>query len=802
MKRRFPLWLRWLIAVPVALALLVVLGAYAALRASLPDLDGELSLAGLQAEVTLDRDASGVPTIRADTRRDLAFALGFVHAQDRFFQMDLQRRLAAGELAELFGPPALPADREMRRHGFAKVAALVLEQASGTERQLLESYADGVNAGLEQLGARPWEYFPLTATPRPWQARDSLLVAFAMYIDLNDTSGERELAHAALRASLPAEMLALLHPPGSEWDAPIDGGTWRLPPLPGPEIFDLRSPATRLAALSVPALPLTARLGDAALGSNSWAVAGSLTQDGGALLANDMHLGLQVPNIWYRARLIVAATDAMNDRDLVGVTLPGLPLLIAGSNGRVAWGFTNTHGDWTDLVAVAVDPENSDNYLTAEGSVPFEHDEEIIRVRGQSPDTLRIARTIWGPVTAEADGVPLALAWTAHRPDATNLKMLALEGAPDVEAALAIANESGAPVQNFVAVDAAGHIGWTLFGRVPVRAGYDSRFPSSWTPQGTGWTRWRTPEEYPRIVDPLSGRLWTANTRTIAATQWLEFVGPGSYVLGARAGQIRDGLLALRAPVAADMLAIQLDDRALFLARWRDLLLQFLDAGALAGHPDRQAAHQLVEEWSGRAATDDAGYRIVRSFRRTVLTRAFGALVAPVRAVHPDLEFEPGQQFEGPLWQLVTEQPRHLLDPRYGDWNEALLAWLDEALAGLRNECGELAACSWGQGNSLIMRHPLSRAMPFMAGLLDMPSRPLPGDSNMPRVQSPRQGASERFVVSPGREADGYFQMPGGQSAHPLSAFYATGHEAWMTGEPQPLLPGDTEHSLRLVTRR
>lgn len=789
-------------AILAGILLLAGTTLYLGLRASLPVLKGEVSVAGLQAPVILERDADGVPTLRARSRRDLAFALGFVHAQDRFFQMDLQRRLAGGELAELFGPAALASDREMRRHRFRTVAREVLTQASPIERQLLEAYTAGTNAGLAALGSRPWEYLALTSEPRAWAPEDSLLVAFAMYIDLNDSDGERELANVALRAALPAEILALLQPLGSEWDAPVDGGTWRLPPLPGPDIYDLRAPAARTALASLPSLPLVTRTGDAALGSNSWAVAGSLTANGGALLANDMHLGLQVPNIWYRAFLKVESDDATTKRDLIGVTLPGLPLLITGSNGRVAWGFTNTHGDWTDLVAVTVDPANPDQYLTAAGPQPFVHEEEILRVRGQPDEKLSIESTVWGPITAEANGTPLALAWTAHRPEATNLRMLGLESAATVEEALAIANESGAPVQNFVVADALGHIGWTLFGRVPVREGYDSRFPSGWAAPQTGWTRWREPNEYPHIVDPLQGRLWTANTRTIDATAWLDFVGPGSYVLGARAGQIRDGLLALRAPKPEDMLAIQLDDRALFLSRWRDLVLQLLTPAVLEGHVDRQSAHALTAAWSGRAAVHDAGYRIVRNFRRTVLTRTYEALIAPARTTHPQMDFEPGQQFEGTVWQLVTEQPPHLLDPRHPDWNTALLEWLDESLAALKEECGDLVRCTWGDANVLAMRHPLSRAMPFVSGLLDMPARALPGDANMPRVQSPRQGASERLVVSPGRENEGYFQMPGGQSSHPLSPFHAAGHEAWMSGEPRPLLPGPAEYSLTLSPAR
>ncbi len=783
----------------IAVLAVGVLGTYLTLRASLPRLDGEMALPGLRAVVTIERDASGVPTVRAQNRRDLARATGYVHAQDRFFQMDLQRRLAAGELSELLGPATLPTDRSLRRHQFTRVADRVIEQATPAERDLIDAYAEGVNQALRDLGARPWEYLPLGASPRAWKARDSLLVAFAMYIDLNDTTGERELANAALQAALPAELFPVLYPLGSEWDAPVDGGTWRAPPLPGPEVLNLQQGANRVAALAAPRRrAMTDVLGDAALGSNSWAVAGTQTADGGALLANDMHLGLQVPNIWYRARLLVAPADGKL-QDLIGVTLPGLPIMVAGSNTHVAWGFTNTHGDWTDLVVVNVDPQDATKYQTAEGPVSFEHEAETIQVRGQAAEELTLTRTQWGPVVAmDATGRPLVLAWTAHRPEATNLKMLGFETANTVQEALQVANESGAPVQNFVVADATGSIGWTLFGQIPVRQGYDSRFPSDWSKPATGWTRCRTPDEIPRIVNPLGGRLWTANSRTITATTWLDFVGPGAYVLGARAGQIRDDLLAQKSVSAKDMAAIQLDDRALFLARWRDLLLQILAPTAVEGNQDRQVARRLVDGWSGHAAVDDPGYLIVRDFRRAVLTATFDALTAPARIAYPDLKFDPGQQFEGSAWQLVTERPLHLLDPKYADWESAFIAWLDAALAGIKKECGTLSECGWGQSNVLAMRHPLSRALPWASRFIDMPAVPLPGDSNMPRVQGPRQGASERLVVSPGRESEGLFQMPGGQSSHPLSSYYRAGHEAWITGEPQPLLPGPATHILTL----
>ena len=784
----------WFVASALVLVVLIAAIIWLSLRASLPKLDGQLRLAGLSAPVTIERDSNGTPTIKASTRLDLAFATGFAHAQDRFFQMDLSRRAAAGELAELLGPTLLDTDKRFRIHGFRDVARAVVDDAPAADRAILGAYVEGVNTGLRTLSARPWEYQVLRAEPVAWKLEDSLLTAFAMYLNLNDSTGEDELARARLREVLPSEVYAFLHPLGTEWDAPIEGGVWRAAAIPTPEIFDLRRHATKLATRV--SLDLHEK---EFVGSNSWAVAGTHAANGAALLANDMHLGLRLPHVWYRARLIV---DAANEeaRDLIGVTLPGLPVLVVGSNRHVAWGFTNSYGDWTDLVAVETDPDDAQKYFVGDTSQPFTVRRETIAVRGGDSVTINVRSTRWGPIVKQdAQGRPLVLAWTAHHPSATNLRMLDFEAAMTVPQLLDAANVAGVPVQNILAADDTGAIGWSLMGRVPIRANYDSTQPSSWRASGTGWIGWREAKDYPRVIAPSSGRLWTANTRTIDAQMWLAFMGDGGHDLGARAAQIRDSLFALPQASVSDLAKIQLDDRALFLVRWRDLMLELLSDAAIANHPARAQARNLVAKWSGRATADDVGYRLVRAFRLRVRNDVFDSITAGARAKYSDTVFAPSPQFEGPLWQLIAQKPSNFLDPRFKDWNEALLASLDGALGVLQQECEELAKCSWGRQNTLVMRHPLSSALPFATRWLDMPAEALPGDAAMPRVQGTQFGASERMVVSPGKEDEGIFQMPGGPVDHPLSSFYGAGHEAWARGEPQPFLPGPPLHRLELA---
>ncbi|HYM35838.1 MAG TPA: penicillin acylase family protein, partial [Steroidobacteraceae bacterium] len=437
------------IAIVVLSAILIVLGVgYGLLRGSLPRLDGEIAIATLSAPVSIERDSQGVVTITARNRVDLAYATGYAHGQDRFFQMDLQRRLAAGELAELLGKDLVDTDKRFRRHDFRHVARQVVAQATSEQKKILDAYVAGVNAGRDTLSVRPFEYLMLQTQPQPWAAEDCVLVAFAMYIDLNDSDGAHELERARLHAALPQAVFDLLYPRGTEWDAPMDGvDVSNLhAPIPGADVIDLRAqPSTRSSEKTADAdYP----------GSNNWAIAKDRTTNG-ALVANDMHLSFRLPHIWYRARLVVKSDDASLARDLTGVTLPGLPLLVAGSNKHVAWGFTNTHGDYDDLVIIESDAQHPNQYRNQDKYLEYNLRRERINVRGGAPIEVEYRDTIWGPlVDATLDDKPLALAWTAQHPEATNLNQSELERATTVSEALDIANTVGIPVQNLIVADA------------------------------------------------------------------------------------------------------------------------------------------------------------------------------------------------------------------------------------------------------------------------------------------------------------------------------------------------------------
>jgi penicillin amidase len=793
MRKRRPLLKRLLLALFVTLVA-ATLTAWLLVRGSVPRLDGDLGVPGLSAPVTIERDALGTATIRGASRNDVARALGFVHAQERFFEMDLMRRAAAGELSELVGAAALPMDKQRRPFRMRARAAQVLAAAKAEDVAALGAYGEGVNAGLAALGSRPWEYWLLQSRPNPWTTPDSILVMSAMFFDLVDTTNARELGFAKIRAALPESVYKFLSAGGGPWDAPLLGPPMRYPALPPSADLDLSKVDAKL--LRVPA----DKMERTTPGSNSFAVNGALTSTHAALVANDMHLNLRVPNIWFRARLMYPNTRRNGETvDLIGVTLPGVPALVAGSNRRVAWAFTNSYGDWMDWVRVNPDPADKSRYRDSSGSQPLSVTKETIRVHGGADETIEVRETKWGPILAEdVDGTPLALAWTALQPDALNTEIVHLDSAESADEAVEIANNAGMPPQNFVVGDKAGNIAWTIAGRIPKREGnYDPLLPSDWSQPGTGWNGWLKPEEYPRLPNPPAQRLWTANARTLdfESADFLH-LGDGGYDLGARARQIRDDLMEKDHVTPDDALAIQLDDRAVFLKHWHGVLQTAL--ASLADSPGAGEARKLAADWDDRADPASVGYRMTRSFRTEVTDTVLDGFAAAVRAKFDDFRMPRLAQAEVVVDTILLQRPANLLPPGYSDWDDLLRQCAERSAKKLGEKPGGLAARTWGESNTATISHPLSTALPGLGKLLDMPADQLPGDSNMPRVAASSFGASERFAVEPGHEEFGYFHMPAGQSDNPLSPYYGAGHEDWVKGRATPFLPGATKYTLSL----
>lgn len=786
---------RWLKRGALALLGLLALAGlllWGALKASLATLDGERAgqVPGLVATTLLERDARGYVTVQAGSRLDAARALGYVHAQERFFQMDLMRRNAAGELSELVGDKALPLDRQRRLHRFRHRAGLAVAALAPDERALVDAYVSGVNAGLKALSLRPPEYLLLRQAPRPWVAEDTLLAVYGMYLDLQRAQGLDDLATGWLKAELPADWSAFLLQHSADWQAAQDD--------------------SRVASVPVPATPLPAALrstqvacSDCSLqdardiGSNNWAVAGRLTPHGHAILADDMHLGLRVPGTWFKARLRWNAGGAAHD--VAGVTLPGAPLVVAGSNGQVAWGFTNSTADWSDVIELRLNAAGT-HYLSGGVEKPLRRVAETLAVAGGPAQTLEVLESEWGPVLPQKApaGRAFVLRWVAHDAQAVNLRLMQLESARTVDDVVRLAAGAGIPAQNLLVADAGGRIAWTIIGAMPRRVGdADMDAPQDWSDGRPRWQGYLDAAEYPRLVDPADGRLWTANSRMIGG-EALRLLGNGGYDLGARAQQIRDGLRSRERLDEAALAAIQLDDRAVLMQRWRRLMLDgVLDKAFVAEH-DLADYRDRVARDADAASADAVGYLLVRAFREQVLRKLFEPLAGRLEAQGlklRDLKMVP----ETPGWALIQAGREDTLPSGYRSWTELLQRSLLQSRDELLARHGRLEAATWGADNRATLRHPLSPALPaWLARRLDMPSTPMAGDSHMPRVYNHGHGQSERMVVAPGRETQGQLVIPAGQSGHPLSPFYRADHEAWQEGLPTPFLPGPATHRLVL----
>jgi penicillin amidase len=775
---------RWLVRILsglVLLILLVLMSGYLWLRQSLPQLDGSISSNGVASQVTVTRDGDGVPTLSANTRIDVSYVLGYLHAQERFFQMDLLRRSGAGELSEIFGDATLEFDKKRRRHRFRYRSQRALSAISDHDLAVTSAYTAGVNAGFQALGTVPFEYALLGAEPEAWTNVDSLLVVYAMYFDLQDSDNRYERDYSLMHDVMGKDNVEFFAPLGTSWDAPIDGGT--LPLAPFPESRSLSSAETSVATAMLP-------VDEVIPGSNNWVVGGALTATGAAIVADDMHLGLGVPNIWFRTRLLIADSGT----DITGVTLPGVAAIVVGSNTHIAWGFTNSQTDTQDIVYIDWIDESAGSYQTPNGPAKIEAVTEVICSNGGSCIDLVVRESIWGPLleTTDHSGRSMATNWIAHQQGAVNMHLMKMENVRTIEEAFKIAHSAGTPAQNLVVGDENGNIGYTLLGPLPARFGHSGLLASSWSDGSRGWKGRLAGSDIPAIINPVQDRMWSANARIVSGDM-LKNVGFGHYALAGRQHQVRERLMALNSANEDDLFAIQLDDEALFLERWRVLMLE-----QFAGSRDNAviAALNKVENWEGHAVPESIGYRVVRRFRSHMTMHIISGLTQPLKTHLGDRFPWYSRTVEGPVWRLANLRPDHLLPPGYEDWDALFNQAMEDVLLEI-SDSGGLPSFTWGAYSELIVEHPLSAFVPGLGWLTDPPVAQTAGEfGNMPRIAAGRWGASERMVVSPGHEENGIFQMPSGQSGHPLSPYYNKGHENWVKGTKTPFLPGDTKWTL------
>jgi penicillin amidase len=724
-----------------------------------------------------------VPVITARTRADLAFATGYAHAQDRFFQMDLARRLGRGELSELFGPVAVKQDTRARRFDFRAVAKRVLEAAPPAERAIVEAYARGVNAGLGGLDTRPWEYLLLRASPRAWLPEDSVLVVHSMWWQLQYNSivneiARRRIERAAAAAATPVaarELVTFVYAGHGEWDTPnyaADARCLQAACAGAAQVLTQPLPALLRFAMPAP------KPGDeeAKPGSNSWAVAGIHTRSGVALVANDMHLDLGVPAVWYPARLRTTDEPAV---DVTGVTLPGTPAVAAGSNGHVAWGFTNSYGDFVD---VRFGPCTSPEYGVRRAQIV---------VRGAA--TVQVEyRDVGAGVVLDGDeyaddvarGSCPQVGWMAMRVAATNFALLGIERATRVDDVLALAPGVGIPAQNLVVGDREGRIAWTVLGRVARTSGADRYF---------GALEFRDAGDHPRLAGPAGG---PALDRQPARGRWAARTGAGRRRGGRRRRRLRHRRARApdpRRPAGAhasrpegDMLGIQLDARALFVARWREQLLALVDEAAMQASPRRREFRELVSHWKPEAAPDSVGYRLVRAWRGNVLDTLWAGLHRGI--VRRAARAAPAGAVRGGRLAAGIRAPDRSAAAGRRRLARLPAAQLDDTIATTAGAVRRSRDCTYGSREPVAVRHPLSRAVPWLSRLLDMPTARLPATTTC-RACRMALGASERFAVSPGREAEGYLELPGGLRTSAV-AFLSQRLRGLGRRTPTPFLPG------------
>ncbi|CAH9060158.1 Acyl-homoserine lactone acylase QuiP [Pseudoalteromonas holothuriae] len=770
---------------------LLIAYVYAVIWLGQPMLSGDAKLDEVKDVVSIDRDHRGFVQIDAKNSDDAVFSLGFLHAQERYFQMDIYRRSAAGELSELFGDAMLKEDIKVRVHRFRVRAQQAVAQLPKEQQALLKSYTKGVNAGLSQLSADPYEYNLLLTAPELWKEEDSILVNMAMYSLLQAPKDPHpDFVTAQLADVYDSSFMAFLQARNSSWDSPIDGSA----DLHARFDFS-QSTIKRTAHIGTDEKEQEEAnsYGGSTPGSNSWAVAKDFKQNDKALLANDMHLPLGIPNTWFAASMSFPYQGT--EHAISGVTVPGLPIIAAGSNTKISWGLTNSNGDWSDLVKLSL--VDDDHYQTATGPQAFSQFEEIISVRGAEAVSLLVKETLWGPVIEQGDDL-YALNWVAHYPQGNNLTAWFIALQSDLESATRLAQQSGITHLNITFADTQGNLNWTLMGRIPKRQDSNGTMAQLSNATHAGWNGWVAPQDYPQIDSQQVGAIWTANNRVVGGEDAKLLGVAANYALGVRASRISQLLHEQIQFDEVSMHALQLDDRALLMDRWHALAVDL--AAQLDEKSQRVELEGFLSQWHGEADKNSAVYRVLRKFRDEVAEGIMLTLAADVLEQNPKLKWwQLTNQWEAPVWDTLTQQPEQFIPSGFDSWE----SFLSDALVNKTYQFyaqrydGDVTAAKWGQINTLKLEHPLTRILP-LGWLLNFDAQSVSGDQNVVVAQLGNFGASMRMVVSPGKEDKAILTLPVGQAGNPFTPYYGVGHQEWLSGQPMPLLPGDGKYKLTL----
>ena len=704
--------------------------------------------------------------------------------------MDLMRRKASGRLSEIFGHAALPLDTTHRHLGLQKVADNIVATLPADQLQILRAYTTGINTYLQQTTILAPEFLALNYRPEPWQEADSMLVSLNMFKLLNNNSADERML-TVMKQVMPPEIMAFLTPKHDIYNAQVF--------LSGKKDFVANKNSIPIQALSQinqqnqhqAAINLLHE-SSISIGSNQWAT--NKTADGRAIMANDMHLPLAVPNLWYQAKLNYAGVS------LSGLSLPGLPLIAAGSNQNIAWGFTNAKADTLDLVTLTINPENKQQYRTPSGWQNFKVHSETIKVKGESDSSIEVRQTQWGPVSPKLLlGKPVAIQWTIFDPESVNLSLTHIDQVKTLDAAIALFNQAGLPPLNVTLADNQGHIAWTLTGKFPQRKNFNGATSISREQANIGWHGLKPASHYPRVIDPLSGILMTANNQVI--TQQNDFPIGHNFANGFRAYRIAELLKSQQIMDEDDLHQMQLDTQSDFFEFYQQLALSTLTHSITAKDPLLQEVKSALESWDSHANADSIGYGLLIEYRRALANFIFSSYLQQCKTVDVNFKYR-WRKMDTPLRLLLTYKIPATLpgNKQYSSWDNLLVQLLKQTANKIQQRFPEkrLSLLNWGEMHKVELQHPFSHAFPWLGPFLNMPQQPLTGCSYCVRVASAHFGASMRLVVSPGHEDKMILVTPTGQSGQPFSNHYKDKYPYWVNGKKMPQTP-NSENSIMVL---
>ncbi len=731
----------------------------------LPKTSGSIHLNGLKAAVEVERDAEGIPHIHAQSLEDLYLAQGYVTAQDRLWQMELLRRVAQGDVADIAGPRAVPLDIDSRTLGIRVAAERDVATLPAIQRAALAAYTRGVNEFISTHGAGlPVEFKMIRKTPRPWTEADSLSIGLHMFRNLT-TTWKDELLKTALLQRAGVQRTQDLLPVRSEADHPPA----------------LQMKAEMTAALEFPYvdiailgdLPLDA---DAVPGSNNWVVGPSRSASGGAMLANDPHLDYAVPSIWYVAHLSAAGMN------VAGVSLPGLPGIIIGHNDKIAWGMTNFGADVQDLYLEAFDPANLRRYIVDGEWKDAEIRKETIHVSGQRDQELEVTLTRHGPLMVNRPGERYALRWVATEPGIYRFPFLEIDAARNWAEFTKALRDFPGPSQNFVYADAAGNIGYYGAGKLPIRPKGDGSLPVRGDQTENDWKGYIPFEELPHVYNPPSGAIATANARVtpddypyVVATRW---DAPD------RTDRIYELLAARPKLTPDDFRRIQVDlysrhhqrvARAVAKAAWAEL----------KNKPNArlQQAADALTKWDGMATADSYAATITQLAREEFRQKL---LVPVIGDIYPRYDWRMHTVF---LERVLAERPANWLPTGYASYDALLLDCLAHALAAAEQhfKSSKMEDWRWGKVMETTFSHPVGSGLRGVRRLFNIGPFEQPGTSYTVKQTTHTLGPSMRLVVDFADLEKTTLTIATGESGHPVSRHYRDQFPKWMAGVGVPL---------------